>query len=152
MPQSFLSQKLFFRCFCLANAAPYPGALGTSGDTSNSGSLHQQWAGDRSGVFELRSPAAGPFSCFHMSGFQVWNDSVGLLPRTWRRTAWCGPAYLHLHSTGSKVHQIQFTQDSSFNPQEILPGEAVIFPPMWSVTGIFLLLQKLTNWPFPESR
>lgn len=141
-----------FPCFCFANAVPYPGALGTSGDISNSGSLLQPQAGDRSVVFELRPPAAEPFSCFHMSGFQVWNESVGLLPCAWRRAAWYRPAYLHLHSTGSKVHQIQFTQDSSFCPQEIPSGEEVILPPMWSITGIFLLLHKLTNWPFPESR
>lgn len=152
MSQFFLSPKLSFSCFCFANAAPYPGALGTSGDTSNPGSLLQPQAGDRSVVFELRAPAAGPFSCFHMSGFHVWNDSVGLLACAWRGTAWCRPAYLRLHSTESKVNQIQFTQDSSFNPQEIPSGEAAILPPMWSVTWIFLLLHKLTNWPFPESR
>lgn len=151
MPQFFLSQKLSFSCYCFANTVPYPVALGTWGDPSNSGSLLQPQAGDRSVVFELRSPAAGPFRCFHMSGFQVWNDSVGLLPCAWR-TAWHRPAYFRLHSTGSKVHQIQFTQDSYFIPQEIPSGGEAIPPPTWSITGIFLFLHKLTNWPFPESR
>lgn len=104
----------------------------------------------RSVVFEPRCPAAGPFSCFHMSGFPLWNDSVRLLPCLCMEES-CMLLVCTCTAQGAKG-----TRSNSPRTHPAIPGdspsEAAILPPMWSVTGIFLLLHELTNWPFPESR